>query len=84
MSNAGPKYFEGVENIWLNNGMVHMHLVAMTRAAEKEEPAPRTIQELVIPLPNFVNFCEAMGNVLLEMEKQGVIKRKDTEEEPKS
>jgi len=45
MSGSDQKYFEGVGDIWLNNGMAHMSLLSTSRDNKNEEPAPHPAGE---------------------------------------
>jgi len=78
MSNIGKVFYDGLENIRLTDGVIHLafYNVDGTGNSEKKEPAG----EVVLSQQAFLRAYGAMTNMVNQLEKAGLVKRKDAEE----
>lgn len=73
---SGFQYIDGVGNVSVVNGMVHIDLVVVRPpAAEGQQPQVEPVQHLVMPLSQFVRLCTEMAGHLQRMEERGLIRR---------
>ncbi len=72
-------YIDGLGRVRIANGMAHIELVAAFPSQDKTEDKVdvRAVQNLVIPLAQFVRFCGDMAANLKHMEDKGIITRKE-------
>lgn len=71
------QYIDGVSNVSVVNGMVHMSLVVVSPPpGEGQQAAVRVVQNLVMALPQFTRLCAEMGAQLQRMEEKGLIQRR--------
>lgn len=74
---SGYHYIDGIGNVTVVNGMVHLDLVVVVPpVGEGQQPQIQPVQRLVIPLPRFVRLCTEMGGHLKNMEDKGMIQRR--------
>jgi hypothetical protein len=71
------QYIDGIGAVRVANGMAYIDLVVVAPAAADGQPAQaKTVQQLVMALPQFVRLCSEMSGHLVRMEEKGLIKRK--------
>jgi hypothetical protein len=71
------QYVDGINNVSVVNGMVHLSLVVLSPAAgEGQQPAVHVVQNLVMALPQFTRLCADMGAHIQRMEERGLIQRR--------
>lgn len=77
---ADYQYIDGINNVSVINGMVHMSLVVVSPPpAEGQQPAVRVVQNLVMALPQFARLCAEMGSQIQRMEEKGLIQRRQAQ-----
>ncbi len=78
MGNTAKMFYDGVENIRLVDGVIHIEFynIIRTGQTEKREPA----YEIVLSQPAFLKAYGAMANMVDQLEKAGLVKRKSPEE----
>lgn len=70
-------YVDGVGNVSVTNGMAHITLVVVAPpTTDGQQATIRPVQNLVMPLPQFVRFCADMAGRLQQMEEKGLITRR--------
>ena len=74
-------YIDGLGRVRIAGGMAHIELVAAFPASDgaQDKVDVRPVQNLVIPLGQFVRFCSDMAANLKHMEDKGIITRKAPE-----
>ena len=80
MGNTGKVFFDGMENIRLVDGVIHLSFYNLTASGngEKKEPAG----EIVLSQQAFLRAFSAMENLVSQLEKAGLVKRKAPEGAP--
>ena len=78
MGNMEKVFFDGMENIRLTDGVIHMSFYNNPGNGneDKKEPAG----EIVLSQPAFLRAYGAMTNLVEQLEKAGLVKRKSPEE----
>ena len=80
MGDTGKVFFDGMENIRLVDGVIHLSFYNLTAGGngEKKEPAG----EIVLSQQAFLRAFSAMENLVSQLEKAGLVKRKAPEASP--
>ncbi len=74
---ADFQYIDGISNVSVVNGMVHLSLVVLQPpAGEGQQPTVQVVQNLVMALPQFARLCAEMGAQVQRMEERGLIQRR--------
>ena len=75
MGNTGKVFYDGMENIRLVDGVIHLSFYDLTGSGneEKKEPAG----EIVLSQQAFLRAFSAMENLVSQLEKAGLVKRKE-------
>jgi hypothetical protein len=77
MKDTGKVFYDGMENIRLTDGVIHLEFYNLTRSGneEKKEPAG----EIVLSQQAFLRAFSAMENLVAQLEKAGMVKRRSPE-----
>ena len=77
MSAAEKVFYDGMENIRLGDGVIHLTFYNLKGSGndEKREPAG----EIVLSQQAFLRAFGAMENLVSQMEKAGIVKRRGPE-----
>jgi len=77
MNNTEKMFCDGVENVRLTDGVFHMGFYNIVRLGAEDKKVPAG--EVVLSQPQFLRLYGAMTNLMEQLEKAGVIKRKAAE-----
>ncbi len=69
-------YIDGISNIALIDGVMRMDLITLSRGTQ-EKPQAVTTGQLCMSTRAFLRAYQQMTDVLADLEKQGLIKRKE-------
>ena len=75
MANMEKVFYDGMENIRLVDGVIHLSFYNLIGNGEKKEPAG----EIVLSQQAFLRGYSAMENLVSQLEKAGLVKRKGAE-----
>lgn len=76
--NQSYTYVDGIDNIVMIEGIVRLDMITLARGTN-DKPSPTKTGGIALSLPAFIRTYQQMGNVMDNMVKQGLIKRRDAE-----
>ena len=74
-------YIDGISNIALIDGVIRMDLLTLSRGTQ-EKPQAVTSGQLCMSTRAFLRAYQQMTDVLADLEKQGLIKKKEINQSP--
>ena len=78
MKDTGKVFYDGMENIRLVDGVIHMTFYNLTGSGNEEKK--ESAGEIVLSQQAFLRAFGAMGNLVSQLEKAGLVKRKNLED----
>ncbi len=82
MENSKEIFADGIGEIVLSGGMVRMDLVALTGSQRDDQKQPQLEfrQRVVMPPDGFLRSFSAMEDLVKQLVKAGLVKRRDEEQ----
>ena len=75
MKDTGKVFYDGMENIRLVDGVIHMTFYNLTGSGNEEKK--EAAGEIVLSQQAFLRAFSAMENMVSQLEKAGLVKRRN-------
>ncbi len=74
-NNAPTIYADGYHGVVVGSGVVKLNLIEDLYDAATGVPFRRLVGRLVVPIPTLLQMHQALGTLIADMEKDGLVRR---------